>query len=151
MSIKITIRILPENFTDPKIKQLAAKHLSIPEREIYDISILKKSIDARQLPINYQLSLLVHTNEPKGFYVKNTKKYVNVDKKKPVNIVGSGPAGLFAALKLIEKGCKPIIYERGKNVKNRRRDLAMLTSNLEPKKTSFMRRILILEPINYLE
>jgi len=129
MSIKITIRILPENFNDLNIKRSAAKQLSIPEQEISDISILKKSIDARQLPINYQLSILVHTNEPKGFYVKNPKKYVNVDKKKSVHIVGAGPAGLFAALKLIEKGWKPIIYERGKNVKNRRRDLALLTKN----------------------
>ncbi len=127
MPTQITLRILPKNFNDSYIKTAIAKQIDLSKIDFFEYSILKKSTDARQLPIKYQLSILVHTNESISSYVKNDKKYAKVDKKKKVHIIGAGPAGLFAALKVIEKGCKPIVYERGRNVKDRRRDLAQLT------------------------
>jgi len=107
-------------------KQLAAE-CSVPIKAINGYNILKKSIDARGRQVKILLQLQVFINEP--FHQRESQhfdfKNVN-DTKKTVLIVGAGPAGLFAALKLIESGIKPIIIERGKDVKSRRRDLAIL-------------------------
>ena len=100
--------------------------LNILKTEIKDINILKKSIDARQKHIKINLKIDIYINEQ---YIEKEEKtkYKNVSKAKEVIVIGAGPAGLFAALKLIEKGLKPIIIERGKKVRNRRRDLAKIT------------------------
>ena len=100
--------------------------LNILTTEIKDINILKKSIDARQKHIKINLKIDIYINEQ---YIEKEEKtkYKNVSKAKEVIVIGAGPAGLFAALKLIEKGLKPIIIERGKKVRNRRRDLAKIT------------------------
>lgn len=88
--------------------------------------ILKRSIDARQKEIKIQLRVEVfaeHEQVPPRF-VK--RKFAPVSDSKKVIIIGAGPAGLFAALRLLESGVKPIILERGKNVRERRRDLAAI-------------------------
>ena len=107
------------------IKKIS-EDLKIVKNEIKDLNILKKSIDARQKHVKINLKIDVYINEEHLEKVEKTK-YKKVSKSKEVIIIGAGPAGLFAALKLIEEGIKPIIIERGKQVRNRRRDLAKIT------------------------
>src|SRR6201996_4536887 len=105
------------------LKSLAAKALQLSPQKISGIKILKRSIDARGRKVVYRMQLQVfveQTYSPEVFSVN----YPCVKNGKPVIIVGAGPAGLFAALRCIELGLKPIILERGKDVKQRRRDLA---------------------------
>ena len=85
--------------------------------------IVKKSIDARKREVKIQLRIRIFENEEKADS-KIKKNYKNVSNCEEVIIIGAGPAGLFAALTLLENGKKPIILERGKNVKDRRRDIA---------------------------
>jgi uncharacterized FAD-dependent dehydrogenase len=105
------------------LKSLAASSLKIPPNKITGLKILKRSIDARGRKVVYRMQLKVHVDEP---YQPDsyTVNYPNIKQAKPVIIIGAGPAGLFAALQCIELGLKPIIVERGKEVKDRRRDLA---------------------------
>ena len=105
------------------LKKIAATSLNISPQKITAIKILKRSIDARGRKVVYRMQVQVFIDEvfkPETFAVK----YPDVKQGKPVIIVGAGPAGLFAALQCIELGLKPIILERGKDVKQRRRDLA---------------------------
>jgi len=105
------------------LKGLASAALNIPLKRINGIKILKRSIDARGRKVVYRMQLSVYIDEP---YQPESysHQYKNVKEAKPIIIVGAGPAGLFAALQCIEQGLKPIILERGKDVKQRRRDLA---------------------------
>ena len=114
---------------DVLLKNTIAEKLNVLERDIQHIEILKRSIDARQRITRINLRIDVYIKE--GFIRKeeNIPKYNDVSGKDEVIIIGAGPAGLFAALRLIEKGLRPIILERGKDVRARRRDLANLTKN----------------------
>ncbi len=99
--------------------------LDIRADDITHLELLKRSIDARKKPIKYNLRYTVFIDEifePKTVYFKPQ----DVSKAKPVAIIGSGPGGLFAALNAIELGLKPIVFERGKDVRSRRRDLAKI-------------------------
>ncbi len=103
--------------------KIAATSLNISPQKISALKILKRSIDARGRKVVYRMQLQVFVDEayvPETF----TVDYPDVKTAKPVIIIGAGPAGLFAALQCIELGLKPIIVERGKDVKQRRRDLA---------------------------
>jgi uncharacterized FAD-dependent dehydrogenase len=105
------------------ILKIAASTFNIPLQKISGLKILKRSIDARSRKVVYRMQVQVFIDEvyaPDTF----TINYPNVKAGKPVIIVGAGPAGLFAALQCLELGLKPIILERGKDVKQRRRDLA---------------------------
>src|SRR5579864_4839420 len=105
------------------LKKIAATSLNISPQKVSAIKILKRSIDARGRKVVYRMQVQIFIDEvyiPEIF----TAKYPDVKSGKPVIIVGAGPAGLFAALQCIESGLKPIILERGKDVKQRRRDLA---------------------------
>ena len=108
------------------IKSIAAQQLHTSATAITFIKILKRSIDARSRNIKINLKIEVYINEPAPVSPSYKINYPDVTHKKPVIIVGAGPAGLFAALQLIENGFKPIVIERGKNVKDRRRDLAVI-------------------------
>jgi len=107
----------------------AAQYLSIPKSEISGIKVLRKSIDARKpkIMLNYKLSVYIKEALPeKSNYQFN---YKDVSKAKPVHIIGFGPAGMWAALRCIELGFKPIVLERGKNVQDRRRDLKAINQD----------------------
>lgn len=103
-----------------------AEELAIDARTINHLRILRRSIDARQRNIFVNLSVRVFVGEePDDVFEK--VEYCDVDGAPHAIVVGEGPAGLFAALKLIELGVKPIVLERGKNVNDRKRDLAAIT------------------------
>lgn len=91
--------------------------------------ILRRSVDARQKTIKVNLRVEVIDTPPEVEYVEYFKKDYDVSNADPVIIVGAGPAGLFAALKAIEGGLKPIVLERGKDVQARRRDLAAINKD----------------------
>lgn len=103
-----------------------SKHSGISISEIKHIHILKRSIDARQKSIKINLKVLVFVNEDFTEIEIEKPDYKDVSKADPILIIGAGPAGLFAALKCIELGKKPIVIERGKDVRSRRRDLKKL-------------------------
>ena len=126
----LQIQVFPEvASTEKLLKSTLAKELNILEKDIKHIEILKRSIDARQRDTKINLKVDVYTNENFVKKEEDIPEYKDVNGKNEVIIIGAGPAGLFAALKLIEKGLKPIILERGKDVRARRRDLANLTKN----------------------
>src|ERR1700743_1472559 len=121
---EIEIVVAPGQHEDECLmKQLAASALHLTSQKITGVQILKRSIDARGRRVVYCMQVKVFVEEvflPETYIVN----YPNVKNGKPVIIVGAGPAGLFAALQCIELGLKPIIIERGRAVKDRRRDLA---------------------------
>jgi uncharacterized FAD-dependent dehydrogenase len=108
------------------LKKWVSTQENIAEDTITHIEILKRSIDARQRLVKINLKIQVFVNEPFKPVIFKFPNYLDVTNAKSVIIIGAGPAGLFAALKLIEKGVKPIILERGKDIKARRRDLAAI-------------------------
>lgn len=102
-------------------KKLAAKNLRINLEEISAVQVMRRSIDARKSPV-FKLRSVVFINESPHNIIEEIK-FIHVKSNKKVLIIGGGPAGMFAALRLIELGVKPIIIERGKDVQSRRRDL----------------------------
>jgi len=128
MKKHFTLRLKPsEAANDYYLKKIVAAEAGYIPSEITGYTILKKSIDARSKQVYVNLSIEAFIREPYLQREKRKIQFKNVlNSKKQVIIVGSGPAGLFAALQLIEKGIRPIILERGKDVKSRRRDLAVL-------------------------
>lgn len=123
---EIQVDVLPDVVVDEvKLKKIAAKEVGIPVEEINEIRIVKRSIDARRSPVKFQLRLaVVSGDEPQS--VLPVFHGTNVSDAPEVGIVGAGSAGLFAALQAIESGLKPVVFERGKDVKSRRRDLAKI-------------------------
>lgn len=101
-----------------------AKLLPVAVEEIQQVIVLKRSIDARQKAIKINIKAVVYFVGEKVVAENfDLPDYPNVANKQEVIVVGAGPAGLFAALQLIELGLKPIVVERGKDVRGRRRDL----------------------------
>tara|TARA_B110000046_G_scaffold122062_1_gene128731 strand:- start:18 stop:1559 length:1542 start_codon:yes stop_codon:yes gene_type:complete len=126
----LQIQVLPEiASTQELLKKMIAKQMNIPQGDIKHIEILKRSIDARQKTTKINLKVSIYVKEEFVQKVEDYPEYQDVSGKDEVIVIGAGPAGLFAALKLIEKGKKPIVLERGKDVRSRRRDLVNLTKN----------------------
>ncbi len=125
MSKELLVQVTPEIAANPElIKSHVARLLQVSYAEIDTCVVLKRSIDARQKLIKINLKLDVRFQGEAPFErAISLPKYQNVTHAKPVVVVGAGPAGLFAALQLIELGLKPIVIERGKDVQARRRDL----------------------------
>lgn len=130
MKSEIQIQLSPEDALNlNKIKEAASSYLSVNKNNIQHIEIIKRSIDARGKKVKILLRLQVVFNEPTYVHIPKQIKFEfkEANPKNRVIIIGAGPAGYFAALKLLEHGFKPIIIERGKPVKERRRDLASIT------------------------
>jgi uncharacterized protein len=139
---KITLKLLPaEAANEDIVKRYIASSAAKKLTSISGYRITKKSIDARGKTIYVNLTLDAFIDEPFEQFVEGSEQgavgreqravgkgqFANVEKAtKSVIIIGAGPAGIFAALTLLEKGIKPIILERGKAVRARRRDLAVL-------------------------
>ena len=124
---ELQLRVLPHiAHNEDLLLAEAAKYLSVDERNITGIRRKRQSIDARSKQVYYQVVAEVFINEPFEKFKTQNSKFKKVSNAEPVIIVGAGPAGIFAALKLIELGLKPVILERGKDVSARRRDLAAL-------------------------
>ena len=122
------IRVLPEQAANEQsLKQYIGREKGIDIRTIHAIRILKRSIDARQRTIFINLKIRVFINEEPTETEYIPTEYKNVSDKPSVIVVGAGPGGLFAALKLIELGLRPIVVERGKNVRDRKEDLARIS------------------------
>lgn len=128
MQKTIQLRLLPsEAVDDSTIKQNAADAFAINSSSITGFHILKRSIDARSKQPFIILTLQVFINEPFQERQKIKIDFPDVSQSaKKTIIIGAGPAGLFAALKCLEENIQPILLERGKDVRARRRDLAML-------------------------
>ena len=122
------IRVKPEVAAqEDRLKAYLSDEYGISANEIYGVRILKRSIDARQRQIYVNLKVRAYINEqPKDDEYQRTE-YPNVEGKPQVIVVGAGPGGLFAALRLIELGLRPIVLERGKNVHDRKKDLANIS------------------------
>ena len=129
MPRQITLVLTPKQAADPKYcTSLAARRMGIRETDVALVRVVKRSIDARQRQVKMNLTLEVYVDrEPQPGPVHFD--YPSVEGRTEVVVVGSGPAGLFAALRLIELGLRPVILERGRDVSARKRDIARINRN----------------------
>ncbi len=125
MPKELLLQVSPEIASNESLlKDYLAKQIKVASNEIQHITIQKRSVDARQKAIKINLKVLVFLQNEIFIEQKiQLPDYKNVSNAQEVIVVGAGPAGLFAALQLIELGLKPIVIERGKDVRGRRRDL----------------------------
>ena len=128
MTKEYQIRVLPVvAASENAIKRYLAEEQGIDQRTINSVRVLKKSIDARQRTIFVNLKIRAYINEvPQDDEYEHTE-YQNVEGRPQVVVVGEGPGGLFASLRLIELGLRPVVLERGKDVRERKMDLAQIT------------------------
>jgi uncharacterized FAD-dependent dehydrogenase len=128
MTNEYQIRVVPEVAAqEDRLRSWLADEYGFDVRTICGVRILKRSIDARQRQIYVNLKVRVYVNEQPhdDEYVRT--EYLNVEGRPQVIVVGAGPGGLFAALRLIELGLRPVVLERGKDVHERKKDLANIT------------------------
>lgn len=125
----ITLVLTPRQAADAKYySSQAARRMGIREEDIALVRVVKRSIDARQRQVKVNISLEIyvdHEPQPEPVHFD----YPSVEGRTEVIIVGSGPAGLFAALRIIELGLRPVILERGRDVAARKRDIAQINRN----------------------
>lgn len=127
MQKEMILQVSPETAANTEaLKHHLSREKGLPFSEISHVEVLKRSIDARQKKIKVNLKVKIYLQEEFGEEKISTPNYGDVSGADPVIIVGAGPAGLFAALRCIELGKKPIVIERGKDVRARRRDLKKL-------------------------
>ena len=122
------LRVLPEQAaSEQSLKQYISREKGLDVRTVQAVRVLRRSIDARQRVIFVNLKVRVFVNEQPADDEFVRTDYPNVEGKPSVIVVGAGPGGLFAALKLIELGFRPVVVERGKNVRERKADLARIS------------------------
>ena len=135
MTSEYQIRVLPQvAANEQQLKAWLADEYGFDVRTCNSVRILKRSIDARQRTIFVNLKVRVYINEmPTDDEYVHTE-YGDVSQRPQVIVVGAGPGGLFAALRLIELGFRPVVLERGKNVHDRKKDLAAIsrTQQVDP-------------------
>ncbi len=127
----VTLVLTPKQAADAELyTSLAARTLGVKRDDVALARVLKRSIDARRSPVKVNLTLEIFVDrEPQPSPVHFD--YPDVSRATEVIVVGSGPAGLFASLRLIELGLKPILLERGKKVLPRKQDIALINRNLD--------------------
>jgi hypothetical protein len=135
---EIELNVLPEQLVNEDIlKRTIAKKTGITLDYVLSVELKRKSIDARKQPVSYRIKveLNIKTKDNQNLEpikeLSSERRYKDVSKAKKVIVIGAGPAGLFASLKLIEKGLKPIILERGKPVSQRKKDTAQIIKSKE--------------------
>lgn len=122
------LRALPEQAaSEQALKQFIGREKGLDTRTIHAVRILKRSIDARQRTIYINLKVRLFINEIPHEEAFTRTVYNKVEGKSQVIVVGAGPGGLFAALRLIELGLRPVVVERGKNVHDRKADIARIS------------------------
>jgi len=124
MMKEIQLRVtIDEETQENSVLQKAMEKLQVSKEEITGIKVLRKSIDARKplIVFNYKVAVYINEEVPKASEYQF--EYKDVSNAKEIHIIGFGPAGMYAALRCVELGFKPIVLERGKNVQDRRRDL----------------------------
>ena len=128
MTYEYTIRVLPEvAANEQQLKAYLVREKGLDERTLNATRILKRSIDARQRTVFVNLTVRAYVDEvPRDDEYLHTD-YPNVEGRPQVIVVGAGPGGLFAALRLIELGLRPVVVERGKDVRERKKDLAQIS------------------------
>jgi uncharacterized FAD-dependent dehydrogenase len=125
--VDLQLNISPSAAGDEQLKQAAARALQRPLADITGIQVVRRSLDVRHKSPQLQLKLKVYTGGMPLQPLAVSPRYRHVEGRPPVVIVGAGPAGLFAALKLLEKGLRPVILDRGKPVEKRKYDIARLS------------------------
>ena len=125
---ELQLRVLPEEaVNEQSICRVVCRELGEQPEAINAVRVLKRSLDARQRTIYFNLSLRVFISEEPAENEFKTIDYKDVSKCKQAIVVGAGPGGLFAALRLIELGVRPVVIERGKNVRDRKKDIALIS------------------------
>lgn len=128
MHRELNIRVVPKiAATEVLLRQRAADELGVAPRRIGGLVVMRHSIDARQRQVMVNLQLGVYIDEPAPAKRYEEIHYPDVEARKQVVVVGAGPAGLFAALRLIEHGLRPVVLERGKDVHERKKDIARIS------------------------
>ena len=131
MPHKLTLKLRPREAADAKYYTArAAREIGISDRDIALVRVVKRSIDARQRQVMVHLTLEVYVDQeeqPAPLHFD----YPSCEGKPEVVVVGSGPAGLFASLRLIELGYRPILLERGRDVSARKSDIALINRGEE--------------------
>ena len=124
---ELQIRVMPEEAGDTALlERYAAKAAGVEAGRICRVEVLKRAIDARQRKVMFTLVVGVHIDRIEAREKVFVPGYRDVSRERAVVVVGAGPAGLFAALRLIERGFRPIVLERGKCVEERKKDLGQL-------------------------
>ncbi len=124
----LSLRVLPAVAAqEAELRKYLARELAVNPKSVTAVKVRKRSIDARQRTIYVNLTVDVYVNEEPPTLDFAPIDYPNVEGAAPVIIVGAGPGGLFAALRLIELGKRPIVLERGKDVHERRKDIARIS------------------------
>jgi uncharacterized FAD-dependent dehydrogenase len=124
MKKELSITVSPEVGADSNaLRAEVARKLAIPQEKLTHVQVLRRSVDARRRPIVIQLKVVAYVGTPYEATPVTLPDYQDVSNAEPIIIVGLGPAGLFAALRCLERGFMPIVLERGKDVRERIEDL----------------------------
>ncbi len=127
-NIQLRVTIEEEAQKEILLKK-AADHLGVDKKDISAVQVLRKSIDARKTLVVFNYKIAVYIKEKMPETPKYAFTYKDVSAAKAVHIIGFGPAGMFAALRCLELGYKPIVLERGKKVQERRRDIRAINQD----------------------
>ena len=128
MHTSLQLRVTPDiAYDEARLRSYVSKQLQVAAPSIHAIRLQRRSIDARQRTVFVNLALEVWLDEDPPALTFTPIRYPLVTDAPKAIVVGAGPGGLFAALRLIEAGIRPVVLERGKNVRDRKRDIARIS------------------------